>query len=100
MGIKNWVRNFLKPMKKPFADADKKDASGEVKVGESAWSVASRRWKLYKSAALRRAGIATRKGMWYNTTRTFTTRRIPKPCSYSGAGAGALRRKRRALSAA
>lgn len=85
------MRNSLKPMKKPFAETAK-DASGEVKVGESAEAIiASRRWKLFKAPRFRREGILARianKGRlpaaWF---RTITNRRTPKPCSYSNAGA-------------
>jgi hypothetical protein len=100
MGIKAWVKNFLKPMKKPFGDVAKNEA-GEPKVGESAYDVASRRWKLYKRPRLRRAGIWARldnRGrIPHGWRRVFSTRKIPKPVSYNNAGAGTKRRKEREL---
>jgi hypothetical protein len=98
MGIRSWFKKFLTPMKKPSAVA--REASGEIRVGKSAYAIASRRWKLYKhNAALRMAGIIARHGnkhmcpdSWF---RPITNRKTPKPCSYSNPGAGRVRAIRR-----
>jgi len=93
MGIRSWFKKFINPVKKPATVAV--DASGNVRVGESAYTIASRRWKLYKTAHLRVAGIIARRynkhmcpEAWF---RPLTTRRIPKPCSYNNAGAARQR---------
>jgi len=98
MGIRQFIKNIFNPKKKA---AVVREASGEIRVGQSAYAIASRRWRLFKSPRLRRIGIAARRGQngmcpdaWF---RPITNRKTPKPCSYSNAGAGRMRQKRREL---
>lgn len=91
MGIRSWFKKFLTTMNKPAAVA--REASGEIRVGESAYATASRRWRLYRNnALLRRIGIRFRRELAAtHIFRPVTNRKHPKPCSYNNAGAGRVR---------
>ncbi len=93
MGIENWFTKFFKVRRggAPDVSTVKRTPGGEVRREDSA-APARRRWKLYKSAGLRRWGIWARcmrkVGYLAGITgagrfpRLVNIRKVPRPHGY------------------